>query len=63
MTWYDSNEPFTRDLLIKTLGDAGLVAFDAGDSEVGVRSLLRVKGIGDQWLSENGMSGNSGYLW
>ena len=46
-------------LLVKTLGDAGLAAFDAADSDVGVRSFLRLKEIGDRWLADKDVPGKA----
>lgn len=46
-------------LLVKTLGDAGLAAFDGADSDKGVRCFLRLQQVGDRWLSENGVPGGA----
>ncbi|MBL8644373.1 MAG: adenylate/guanylate cyclase domain-containing protein [Rhodospirillaceae bacterium] len=40
--------------LIKTLGDAGLCAFFAEDTDAGVRALRRVQHDGDAWLLKQG---------
>jgi class 3 adenylate cyclase len=46
-------------LLVKTIGDAGLVAFQAEDCDQGVRAFLDVKREGDAWLTDNGMPGKA----
>ena len=40
--------------LIKTLGDAGLVAFPAALADAGVRTLQRVRSEGCDWLAARG---------
>ncbi len=45
--------------LIKTLGDAGLAAFDAADSDTGVRCFLALKEAGDAWLRNQGYPGKA----
>jgi class 3 adenylate cyclase len=40
--------------LIKTLGDAGLVAFPAETADAGVAALRSVQSAGREWLAEHG---------
>jgi class 3 adenylate cyclase len=40
--------------LIKTLGDAGLVAFPAASADAGVRTLQKVQAAGRDWLATHG---------
>ena len=42
-------------LLVKAIGDAGLGAFPAEDTERGVLAFLRLKEEGDAWLRELGI--------
>ncbi len=44
-------------LLVKTIGDAGLVAFD--DVDAGVLALRQVQRQGDPWLHEQGWNGRA----
>lgn len=41
-------------ILLKTLGDAGMVAFPAAQVEGGVRACLAVQAEGDAWLAAHG---------
>lgn len=41
--------------LVKTIGDAGLVAFPAEHADDGVHTMLRLKEQGDAWLAARGL--------
>ncbi|MCD6074602.1 MAG: hypothetical protein K0Q70_1485 [Rhodospirillales bacterium] len=43
-------------ILVKTMGDAGLVAFPAEEADRGVAACLRVKSDGEAWLARNGIN-------
>lgn len=43
-------------ILVKTIGDAGLVAFPAEDADRGITACLRVKSEGEAWLARNGIN-------
>jgi len=42
-------------ILVKAIGDAGLVAFPAEETDKGVRTLLAVRDEGEAWLEEHGV--------
>jgi len=42
-------------VLVKAIGDAGLTAFPAEETDKGVRTLLAVRDEGEAWLEEQGI--------
>lgn len=45
--------------LVKTIGDAGLAAFPAEETDTGVRTMLQLKEEGDAWLAARGLRSES----